>query len=76
MFFVIFLLQFPSLNLFFKFYVWVHYSCVKTHQKRVLDPITDGCEPSCGCWELNSGPLEEQSVLLIVEPSRQPNFQV
>ena len=23
----------------------------------------DGCEPSCGCWDLNSGPLEEQSVL-------------
>ncbi|KRY65434.1 hypothetical protein T4D_8955 [Trichinella pseudospiralis] len=21
----------------------------------------DGCEPPCGCWELNSGPLEEQS---------------
>jgi hypothetical protein len=32
------------------------------------DPITDGCEPSCGCWELNSGPLEEQSVLLTTEP--------
>jgi hypothetical protein len=25
------------------------------HYKRALDPITDGC------WELNSGPLEEQS---------------
>jgi hypothetical protein len=25
--------------------IWVHCSC------------TDGCEPSCGCWELNSGPL-------------------
>ena len=31
-----------------------------------MDPITDGC------WELNSGPLEEQSVLLIAEPSLQP----
>jgi hypothetical protein len=20
-------------------------------------PITDGCEPPCSCWELNSGPL-------------------
>jgi hypothetical protein len=37
-----------------------------------LDPITDGCEPPCGCWELNSGPLEEQSVLLTAEPSFQP----
>jgi hypothetical protein len=36
----------------------VHCCCLQTHQKRVLDPITDGCEPSCGCWELNSGPLE------------------
>jgi hypothetical protein len=26
-----------------------------------IDPITDGCEPPCGCWELNSGPLEEQT---------------
>jgi hypothetical protein len=25
-----------------------------------------------GCWEMNSGPLEEQSVLLITEPSLQP----
>jgi hypothetical protein len=25
----------------------------------------------CGCWELNSGPLEEQSVLLTSEPSLQ-----
>jgi hypothetical protein len=34
--------------------------------------ITDGCEPPCSCWELNSGPLEEQSVLLTAEPSHQP----
>jgi hypothetical protein len=32
-------------------------------------PITDGCEPPCGCWELNSGSLEEQSVLSTAEPS-------
>ena len=40
-----------------------------THQKRALDPIRDGCEPPCGCWELNSVPLEE---LLTAEPSLQP----
>jgi hypothetical protein len=34
--------------------------------------ITDGCEPPCGCWELNSGSLEEESVLLTTEPSLQP----
>jgi hypothetical protein len=39
------------------------------------DPITDGCEPPCGCWELNSRPLGEQSVLLTAETSFQPkNF--
>jgi hypothetical protein len=42
------------------------------HQKRASDLITDGCEPPCGCWDLNSGPSEEQSVLLTAEPSRQP----
>ena len=43
-----------------------------TCQKRASDPITDGCEPPCGCCELNSGPQEEQSVLLPAEPSPQP----
>jgi hypothetical protein len=39
---------------------------------RASDPTTNGCEPPCGCWELNSGRLEEQSVLLTAEPSLQP----
>jgi hypothetical protein len=38
-------------------------------QKRESDPIRDGCEPLCGCWELNSGPLEQQPALLTTEPS-------
>jgi hypothetical protein len=42
------------------------------HQKWASDLITDGCEPPCGGWDLNSGPSEEQSVLLPAEPSRQP----
>ena len=46
----------------------------KTHQKRALDPITDGCEPPCGFRELNSGPLEKRSVLLTTEPSLQPHI--
>jgi hypothetical protein len=45
------------------------------HQKRASGPITDGCKPPCGCWELNLGPLEEQSVLLTAEPSLQPPYQ-
>jgi hypothetical protein len=33
-------------------------SSLQGHQNMESDPITNGC------WELNSGPLEEQSVLL------------
>jgi hypothetical protein len=48
-------------------------SFFQTHQKRASDPITGGCEPPCGCWDLNSGPLVEQSVVLLTaEPSLQP----
>jgi hypothetical protein len=49
-------------------------SCLQTHQKRTSDLITGGCELPCGCWDLNSGPSEEQLVLLTAEPSYQPNF--
>jgi hypothetical protein len=63
--FVIFFSLF--LSLFFKglfiLCMWVHCPSLQTHRKRTSDPITDGCEPPCGCWELNSGPLEEQSAL-------------
>lgn len=31
--------------------------------------LTDGCELARRCWESNVGPWEEQSVLLITEPS-------
>ena len=34
--------------------------------------VTDSCELPYGCWELNSGPLEEQPVLLIIELFLQP----
>ena len=33
---------------------------------------TDGCEPPCGCWEMNLGPLQEPQVLLTAEPFLQP----
>jgi hypothetical protein len=41
--------------------MWVHCCCLQTHQKKASDPITDGCEPPCSFWELNSGRLEEQA---------------
>ena len=43
------------------FLLCIQYSvCVPEGQKRAPDIITDGFEPPCGCWEVNSGPLEEQ----------------
>jgi hypothetical protein len=59
----------PFLKHVFIYLICVHCSYLQTHQKRTSDPITDGCEPPCGCWELNSEPLEEQPVLLTVESS-------
>ena len=34
--------------------------------------LTENSKLPCGCWELNQGPLEGQSVLLTAEPSLQP----
>jgi len=41
-------------------------------QKRALDLIIDDCETPCSCWELNTGPLEEHTVILTSEPSLHP----
>jgi hypothetical protein len=47
--------------------------CIFRHSRRGRQICyEDGCEPPCGCWDLNSGPLEEQSLLLTAEPSLQP----
>ena len=45
-------------------------------QKRTSDLITDGCEPPCGCWELNSGPREEKLVLLTISLANEVFFVV
>jgi hypothetical protein len=34
--------------------------------------VTDGCEMSCEYWELNSGPLGEQPMLLATEHLSNP----
>ena len=49
-----------------------YFACIPICQKKASDPITDGCESPYGCWDLNSGPQEEQPVLLTIEPSLQP----
>ena len=52
----------------------MHFSFLQTYQERASDHITDGCEPSCGCWELSPGPLEVQPILLTTEPSTHPRY--
>jgi hypothetical protein len=59
-------------DLFIDYMHSILHTCITEHQKRAPDPITDGCEPPCGCWKLNSGSLEEQPVLLTSEPFLQP----
>ena len=47
-------------------------ACMPAGQMRAPALVANGCESSYGCWKLNSGPLEEQSVLLTAELSLQP----
>jgi hypothetical protein len=65
-----------SSQCFFFFFCFLMHECSTVYtsegQKRASDPFLDGCEPPCGCWEFNSGPLEEGTVLLTTEPSLQP----
>jgi hypothetical protein len=62
--------NFYVIQTFKKMYVYILYVysvlpvCLPACQKRAPDLIIDGNEPPYGCWELNSGPLEEQTVLL------------
>ena len=51
-------------------------ACTPVCQKRTSDHTIDGYGPLHWCWELNSGPLEEQTVLLTTEPSLQPLRQL
>jgi hypothetical protein len=59
-------------------FIYYVYSVLSTYmpegQKRVPDITINGCEPPCGYWELNSGPLEKQPALLTSKPSLQPMF--
>ncbi|CAO2614112.1 hypothetical protein LEMLEM_LOCUS16408 [Lemmus lemmus] len=64
--------SFSRIGLFIYYVYNVLPACMPSGQKRTPDLITDGCEPPYGCCELNSGPLEEQPVLLTSEPSLQP----
>lgn len=42
--------------------------------RRSLTAAGDCEAPKCWCWELYSGPLEEQEALLVPEPLREGFF--
>jgi hypothetical protein len=51
---------FLKIYLFIYLFIICKYTvAVFRHTRRGRQIITDGCEPSCGCWDLNSGPSEE-----------------
>ena len=56
--------------------IWVFCLHVHLYTRRGIRShgtiVTDGCRLPCEFWELNSGPLKEQPVLLNTEPSLQP----
>jgi hypothetical protein len=68
-----FVLFYFILFYFYKYTVAVLRYAGRGHR---IDPITDICEPLCSYMDLNSGPLEEQSVLLTAEPSLWPSPKV
>lgn len=54
--------EFISLNIICLFIMYMS-AYMPAYQNRASDITIDGCKPSCSCWELKSGPLEEQSAL-------------
>jgi hypothetical protein len=52
----------------FHVYVFAYMNVGQEEDCRSLEPT---CEPSCGCWKLNPGPLQEEQMLLAADPSPQ-----
>lgn len=62
-----YIVTFCFLDLFFCLYV-----CLCGGARSFGPGVTDSCVLSCGCWESNTDPLEEQPMLLTTETSLQP----
>jgi hypothetical protein len=58
---------------YFAYTMFVHAVTIKARRGHQIpwNWSTDGCDPLCGCWELNLGPLEGP-VTVMIEPSLQP----
>ena len=57
---------------FLFFILWLFMFCLHVHLCEHVGStesgLTDSCELPCGYWALDSGPLEEQPVLLTFQP--------
>ena len=62
------------IGVFVSTYAWVPCLCLLPKWTRSLELELESCEPPCGCWKLNRGPLGEQPLLFTVEPSLQARF--
>jgi hypothetical protein len=51
--------------------IWVHIALFRHTRRGHQIPLQMVVSHHCGCWKLNSGPPEEQLVLLTAEPSLQ-----
>jgi hypothetical protein len=66
----------PPASWFLKIHLLMQMSCLHVHlhtrrrHRNSWDYNRIGCEPPCGCWELNSGSLGEQPVLFTAGLSR------
>lgn len=48
------------LNVLFSLFLYCVHVCLSEGVRLHGTEVTDSCKLSCGCWELNSSPLEEQ----------------
>jgi len=66
-----------KIQLLFLYYLFhvSEYTVAVFRHTRIRHQIPLQMVAPCGCWELNSGPLEEQSELLTAEPSLQSKIQ-
>jgi len=56
-------------------YIDVLLACMYVNVGSTRTGVTDSCELPCGCWDSNSGPLEEQ-VILFISPSLQLSLSI
>lgn len=59
------------MNVFFPAYIYEYHMCASYPQKPEENNGSLGTGETDQCWELNSGPSQEQQMLLTAKPSLQ-----